>query len=145
MAWAVLTRAPKGLVVRRPIHNSSVEQFAQKALATTLMAPLVAVLSAIIAMAATLGHSETTAAQWPGDAVTGTALDDLVEFAPIEPNPAALRAIVNLDALTLAHDEIDAACRAQQPLGGTAIYHNKFLCWKCWPVSRSRHREDAVV
>src|SRR3546814_19222988 len=38
-----------------------------------------------------------------------------------------LRAIVDLDALPLAHDEIDAACRAQQPLGRTAIYHDGFL------------------
>ncbi len=52
MARAVLTRTPEGLVVRRPIHSSSVEQFAEKALAAALMAPLVTVLPAMIAMAA---------------------------------------------------------------------------------------------
>lgn len=55
MARAVLTRTPEGLVVRRPIHSSSVKQFAEKALATTLMASLVAVLSATITMAAIVG------------------------------------------------------------------------------------------
>lgn len=113
MARAVLTRTPEGLVVRRPIHSSSVEQFAQEALAAAFMAPLVTVLSAMIAMAATVGYSETTAAQRPHAVVTGTALDDLVEFAAIEPHPATLRAIVDLDVLTRAHDEIDAARRAQ--------------------------------
>src|SRR3546814_17001684 len=61
------------------------------------------------------------------DLLADAALDDLVEFAAIEPDPTTLRAIVDLDALPLAHDEIDAACRAQQPLGRTAIYHDGFL------------------
>ncbi len=69
MARAVLTRTPEGLVVWRPIHSSSVEQFAENALAATLMA-------------------------------------------------------------SLAHDEIDAVCRAQQLLGWTAIYHDGFLSWR---------------
>ena len=116
MARAVLTRTPEGLVVWRPIHSSSVEQFAQKALATTLMAPLIAVLPAMIAMAAIVGCSETTATQRPRAVVAGAALNDLVEFAAIEPDPTALRAIVDLDALALAHDEIDLTSRAQKTL-----------------------------
>ena len=116
MARAVLTRTPEGLVVRRPIHSSSVEQFAEKALAAALMAPLVAVLSALIAMAAIVRYSEANAAQWPRAIVSGAPFDDLVEFAAIEPDPATLRAIVNLDALALAHDEINLASRAQQTL-----------------------------
>ena len=104
MERAVLTRTPEGLVVRRPIHNSSVEQFVQEAPATTLMASLVAVLPALIAMAAIVRYSEANAAQRPRAVVSGAALDDLVEFAAIEPDPATLRAIVDLDALALAHD-----------------------------------------
>jgi hypothetical protein len=39
----------------------------------------------------------------------GTSLEDLVELSSVEPNTTALRAIVNLDALSLAHHERDAA------------------------------------
>ena len=109
------------------------------------MAPLIAVLSAMIAMAAIVGYSETDAAQRPRAVIAGAALDDLVELAAIEPDPTALRAIVDLDALPLAHDEIDAARRAQQPLGGTTIYHDGYLSSGCWPVSRSQRREEAVA
>jgi hypothetical protein len=35
--------------------------------------------------------------------ILGASLEDLVEFPSVEPNPAALRAIVNLDALSLTH------------------------------------------
>src|SRR3546814_18637941 len=78
-------------------------------------------------MTAVFGYSKTNAAQRPRAVVSDAALDDLVEFAAIEPDPTTLRAIVDLDALPLAHDEIDAACRAQQPLGRPAIYHDGFL------------------
>ncbi len=37
--------------------------------------------------------------------VLGTSLDDLVEFPSIEPNAPALRAIINLHPLSLAHHE----------------------------------------
>ena len=109
------------------------------------MAPLVTVLSAMIAMAAIVRYSETDAAQRPRAVIAGAAIDDLVEFAAIEPDAATLRAIVDLDALPLAHHEIDAACWAQQPLGRTTIYHDGFLSSGCWPVSRSQRREEAVV
>lgn len=45
------------------------------------------------------------------------ALDNLVELATIEPNATAFGAIVNFDALALAHDEIDLANRARQSTG----------------------------
>ena len=109
------------------------------------MAPLIAVLSAMIAMAAIVGYSETDAAQRPRAVIAGAALDDLVEFAAIEPDPTALRAIVDLDALPLAHDEIDAARRAQQPLRARAIYYDGFLSSEYRPVSRSRRREEEAV
>ena len=106
------------------------------------MAPLVAMLSA---MAAIVRYSKTDSAQRPRAVIAGAALDDLVEFAAIKPDPTALRAIVDLDALPLAHDEIDAARRAQQPLGGTDIYHDRFLSSEYRPVSRWRHREEEAV
>ena len=109
------------------------------------MTPLVAVLSAMIAMASIVGYSETSAAQRPRAVITGAALDDLVEFAAIEPDAATLRAIVDLDALPFAHDEIDAASRAKQPLGGTTIYHDEYLSLGCWPISRSQRREEAMA
>lgn len=49
--------------------------------------------------------------------VCGTPLDDLVEFTPIEPDPAAAGAIVDLDALAIRHDEIDLAVGAQHAWG----------------------------
>src|SRR3546814_14550843 len=63
--------------------SQSVEQFAQKALAAALMFPLVAVLPA---MTAIFGYSKTNAAQRPRAVVSDAALDDLVEFAAIEPD-----------------------------------------------------------
>lgn len=53
--------------------------------------------------------------------VAGTSLDDLVEFTAIEPYTAALRAVVDLDALTLAHHERNGAYRARH--SGTGIGH----------------------
>lgn len=41
--------------------------------------------------------------RWPGRPIR--AFDDLVKFAAIEPNAAALRAIIDFHALTLRHDE----------------------------------------
>jgi len=49
-------------------------------------------LSAMIAGAAIVGYSETNATQRPRAVIVGAALDDLVEFAAIEPDPTALRA-----------------------------------------------------
>ncbi|OOL33909.1 hypothetical protein BOO94_31315 [Pseudomonas sp. FSL W5-0299] len=49
-------------------------------------------------------------------ASVGAALDDLVELASIQPNATAFRTIVDLDALALAHDQIDPAGRTKQPM-----------------------------
>lgn len=35
------------------------------------------------------------------------ALDDLVKFAPIKPDTAALRAVIDFHSLSIRHDEID--------------------------------------
>ena len=47
-------------------------------------------------------------------------LDDFVQFAPIKPHASAFRAIVDLDALTLAHNEIAPAKRAKEPVASLA-------------------------
>ena len=49
-----------------------------------------------------------------GGARCFAALDDLVEFAAVEPDAAALRALVDLDALAFAHYQRDAAGRAEK-------------------------------
>ncbi|KQZ78139.1 hypothetical protein ASD64_12320 [Mesorhizobium sp. Root157] len=49
-----------------------------------------------------------------GRRVLAGTLDDLVEFASIEPDATALRAIVDLYALAFAHHQCDAAGRANQ-------------------------------
>ena len=49
--------------------------------------------------------------------ILGAALDDLVELAAIEPDAAALRAIVDFDALPFAHHQRHAADGAGHGLG----------------------------
>jgi len=49
--------------------------------------------------------------------VNRAALDDLVEFAPVEPNTPAGWTIIDLNALAIGHDKIDPAVRAQQARG----------------------------
>lgn len=111
MARAVLTRAPEGLIVRRPIHSGSVEQIAQEALAPPLVAALVAMFVAMIFMAAAMlvEHPEASASGRAGSFIADAALYDLVEFAAIEPDAATLRTSVDFNALALAHDEIHPA------------------------------------
>tara|TARA_B110001454_G_scaffold149066_1_gene138502 strand:+ start:1029 stop:1493 length:465 start_codon:yes stop_codon:yes gene_type:complete len=133
LARAVLTRVPEGLIVRRPIHSSSVEQLAQEALATAMTAALIAVLSAmtavamLIAMATLFVEHPETATKRPGAIIGDAALYDLVEFSAIKPNTATLRAIVNLYALALAHHEVDPTIRAQQPFVFLTLNHDKLL------------------
>ena len=50
------------------------------------------------------------------------AFDDLVEFAAIKPNTAALWAIIDFDALAFAHHKADAAGRAEHSGGGIHGY-----------------------
>src|SRR5690606_15930586 len=47
-----------------------------------------------------------------GKGLRHAALDDLVELAAVEPDAAALRAIVDLDPLAVAHRQRHAADRA---------------------------------
>jgi hypothetical protein len=49
------------------------------------------------------------------------AFDDLVQLATIKPNAAALRAIVDLDALAVTHDKRDLANRAWHSNGWVHI------------------------
>src|SRR5215831_18875858 len=51
------------------------------------------------------------------------ALDDLVELAAVEPHAPAFRAVVDLDALALAHDEIDPAGGAEEPCPLVVVSH----------------------
>ncbi len=44
------------------------------------------------------------------------ALDNFVEFTPIEPDAPTFRTVVNLDALALAHDQVDFACWTKKPM-----------------------------
>ncbi|OQM75653.1 hypothetical protein BFN67_16890 [Pseudaminobacter manganicus] len=53
-------------------------------------------------------------------------LDDFVQFAPIKPHASAFRAIVNLDALALAHNEIGPAKRAKEPVTSLAWSLRRF-------------------
>ncbi len=83
-----------------------------------------AVIVAIIGRAAGMGigralHVGQRLRRGCGAAVMGGAtLDDLVQFPPVEPDAAALRAIVDLDTLTVAHHERDLADRTGHSNGG---------------------------
>ena len=132
MARAVLTLAPEGLIVRRPIHSISVEQVAQKALATTMMAALVALPRVMIGTAALIiEHAAPSTARLASRLIDGTPLYDLVEFATVEPNAATLWAIVDLNALPLTHDEISSAGGAKKPLFLGIIRHCRYLTVTC--------------
>jgi hypothetical protein len=45
----------------------------------------------------------------------GALFDDLVELTAVEPHAAAFRAIVDLDVLSLGHDQIDLAAGHSSP------------------------------
>src|SRR5450830_456371 len=59
-------------------------------------------------------------------------LDQLVELAAIQPDAAALRTVVDLDALTIAHVQIDAGANGtfHDGLHGCAI--NRPYCSQIW-------------
>ena len=54
----------------------------------------------------------------------GAALDDFVEFAAVQPDSAALRAIIDFDALPLTHGEGNVANRARH--GFVGMGHDQF-------------------
>src|SRR5688500_12367126 len=56
-------------------------------------------------------------ARRPSRELGSGALEDLVELPAVEPHAAALRTVVDLEAATLAHHEVDAAGRAEQTGG----------------------------
>ena len=80
MARAVLTRAPEGLIVRRPIHSGSVKQIAQEALPTAVVAALVAMLAVMIVMATAMlvEHPEGATSWRSCTFIANAALDDLI-------------------------------------------------------------------
>jgi hypothetical protein len=57
----------------------------------------------------------------------GTALDDLVEFAAVEPDAAALRAVIDLDTLPVAHMESHLAHGAHHSGNGFGGSHHRLL------------------
>jgi hypothetical protein len=48
--------------------------------------------------------------------LAGVLFDELAEFAPIQPDTPALGTVIDLDALALAHDEIDPAGGASKSM-----------------------------
>src|SRR5688500_15165910 len=55
------------------------------------------------------------------------ALDDLVELAPVEPDPAALRAIIDLDPRPFAHYQGRSVHRASHRSTGIGHLHHSSL------------------
>lgn len=79
---------------------------------------VVAVALVVMAAVALVGGRRQRGAAGGGGDVGGGALQDLVQFAAIEPDAAALRAIIDLDPLALAHHEGDGAMGAGHGWGG---------------------------
>ena len=52
----------------------------------------------------------------PANLFARVALDNFVEFTPIEPDAPTFRTVVNLDALARAHDQVDFACWTKKPM-----------------------------
>jgi len=92
----------------------SVEQLLEEAFAAAAPVIAVTVIASVAVVAAIVSSARRSGRR--GSCFDGTALYDLVEFAAIEPHAPALWAIVGLDALPLAHDEIDLADRTGKPL-----------------------------
>lgn len=57
--------------------------------------------------------------------VVCASLDNLVEFAPIKPNAAALLAVIDFDALSIAHHKRNLAYGAWHAAG--CMCHNRKL------------------
>ena len=101
----------------------SIEQLFQKGFALlgiSLVSAIAAILTVGIAMLWLIGRSLLNGrllnrSRWRH--VLIGALNDLVELATIKPDATALRAIINLDALTLAHHERNFADRARHGMG----------------------------
>jgi hypothetical protein len=90
----------------------SVEQLLEKGFLALGMAVLMAVtvwlsIAGIVALIILRLRNGGLLHWSSGWRILGASLDDLVEFPSIEPNPTALRAIVNLDALSFTHHEGD--------------------------------------
>lgn len=87
--------------MRWPVHIRSVEQVAQEAFAPTMAAAVAATVATtmLAAPAMLVAKHAQCAARFLISRLFGHAtFDDLVEFAAIEPNPPALRAIIDFDA-----------------------------------------------
>jgi len=67
------------------------------------------------------------------------ALDDFVQLTAIQPDAPTLGTIVDLDALALAHDQIDFAGGAKKPMtfviscGICDVYHFSLLSFEAKP------------
>lgn len=108
-------------------------------------------LSAVVAARSVLGWGRRCSAT--ADKLN-RSFDQLVQFASIQPDPTAGRAVVDLDALAIGHDEVHAlADRAEQgeaflwKVGGvTGIVCSgayRFLSARprrTWPVARRLHQ-----
>lgn len=108
----------------------SVEQIAKEPAAAAAMPAIIAIITTTVATLVMVATAGGIAArlddllQRGRTRLIGSApFDDLVEFATIEPDTPASRAIVDLDALAIRHDEIDPTVGHNMPaaLGRGAV------------------------
>ena len=119
--------SPDRLSLSKP---GSVEQLFQEGLAALGMAMSVMLLlgGCAIGPVALLRRRS-------GRGFAARALNDLVELAPIEPDAATLRTIVDLDPLTIAHDERHGADGTGMDWADIGDLQNadrrSSKCWRC--------------
>ncbi len=141
--------ASEGLNRAVTSSRSSVEQVAQEAFPAAVTATVAATAMTATAMAAAVattmpvvvavavisaGLAEGALGNWRlgrghlrHRRLVHAALDDLVQLAAIEPDTTALRAIVDFNALPLAHHKRDLAHRAREALVSGVIRHDTIL------------------
>ena len=120
-----------------PLLAASVEQSAEKRTMPSTVSAAVAIMVAVVA-AMVVGvitgciawcRLRTCATGLRLVILCDVAFDNFVEFTSIKPDASAFRAIVDFDALALAHDEIYRAKRAKKSMaflgraGGGSFWH----------------------
>jgi hypothetical protein len=114
LAW----RASIWAVAAYRTSSVSIEQFLKKRLLPLVVAPPVwLTIAGIVALVMLRLRKAGRLRGYGGLHVLSASRDDFVELSSIEPHPTALRAIVDLNPLSLAHHEGDTADRTRHTGG----------------------------
>ena len=82
---------------------------------------------------------------WRGCERSGGALDDLVQLAAVEPDAAAVRAVIDFDALAFGHGQPCSADRARQTRRRMLSHGHTLLSLRACACSRSLTRSRTFL